>query len=139
MSHLLEKLAVWKGFTALVVGDFMLDQLMYGNADRLAPDSPVPILHVQRTEDRPGGAANVCLDLIAMRANVHALGVVGDDREADLLRSALVAAGVQQGGLVTDATRPTTQALPHRPRSTSAPAEDVPSRSRVSRPARRAR
>ena len=108
MSHLLDKLAAWKGFTALVVGDFMLDQLMYGNADRLAPDSPVPILHVQRTEDRPGGAANVCLDLIAMRASVHALGVVGDDREADLLRSALAASGVQQGGLVTDPARPTT-------------------------------
>lgn len=108
MSHLLEQLAVWKPFTALVVGDFMLDQLMYGNADRLAPDSPVPILHVQRTEDRPGGAANVCLDLIAMRATVHAFGVAGDDREADLLRSALAAAGVGQHGLVTDASRPTT-------------------------------
>lgn len=108
MSHLLDKLAAWKGFTALVVGDFMLDQLMFGNADRLAPDSPVPILHVQRTEDRPGGAANVCLDLIAMKATVHALGVVGDDREADLLRGALAAAGVQQSGVVTDAGRPTT-------------------------------
>lgn len=108
MSHLLEKLAAWSTFNALVVGDFMLDQLMYGHADRLAPDSPVPILHVQRTEDRPGGAANVCLDLVAMRATVHAFGVVGDDREADLLRSALAASGVQQTGIVTDASRPTT-------------------------------
>lgn len=108
MSRLLEQLAAWKPFTAVVVGDFMLDQLVYGNADRLAPDSPVPILHVQRTEDRPGGAANVCLDLVAMRATVHAVGVVGDDREADLLRSALCASGVSVDALVADTSRPTT-------------------------------
>jgi len=86
----------------------MLDQLVYGNADRFSPEAPVPILHVQRTEDRPGGAANVCLDLVAMKGRVHAFGVVGDDREADLLRSALVAAGVDAGGLVADSERPTT-------------------------------
>src|SRR5262249_48332423 len=64
--------------------------------------------HVQRTEDRPGGAANVCLDLVAMKATVHALGVTGDDRDADLLRSALVAARVNADSLVTDGSRPTT-------------------------------
>jgi len=108
MSQLLDTLAAWRPFKALVVGDFMLDQLVYGNADRLSPEAPVPVLHVQRTEDRPGGAANVCLDLIAMRGTVHAFGVVGDDREADLLCSALAAAGVQADGLVADASRPTT-------------------------------
>lgn len=108
MSLLLETLSNWRPFTVLVVGDFMLDQLTFGNADRLSPEAPVPVLHVQRTEHRPGGAANVCLDLIAMRAAVHALGVTGDDREGDLLRSALTAAGVQSDALVTDASRPTT-------------------------------
>lgn len=108
MSHLLDQLAAWKPFTAIVLGDFMLDQLVYGNADRLAPDSPVPILHVQRSEDRPGGAANVCLDLVAMRARVHAMGVVGNDREAGQLSAALEAAGVDATGLVVDPTRPTT-------------------------------
>lgn len=108
MSPLLDTLAAWRPFKALVVGDFMLDQLVYGNADRFSPEAPVPILHVQRTEDRPGGAANVCLDLIAMRGDVHAFGVVGDDREADLLRSALAAAGVRADGLVADPARPTT-------------------------------
>jgi D-beta-D-heptose 7-phosphate kinase/D-beta-D-heptose 1-phosphate adenosyltransferase len=86
----------------------MLDQLTFGNADRLSPEAPVPVLHVQRTEHRPGGAANVCLDLLAMRAAVHAIGVTGDDREGDLLRSALVAAGVEADALVADASRPTT-------------------------------
>ena len=108
MSQLLETLAAWRPFKALVVGDFMLDQLVYGNADRLSPEAPVIVLDVQRTEDRPGGAANVCLDLVAMKGTVHAFGVVGDDREADLLRSALAAAGVQADGLVADPARPTT-------------------------------
>lgn len=108
MSRLLDQLGAWRPFKALVVGDFMLDQLVFGNADRLSPEAPVPVLHVQRTEDRPGGAANVCLDLVAMRGEVHAFGVVGDDREADLLRSGLAAAGVQADGLVADASRPTT-------------------------------
>lgn len=108
MSKLLEHLARWKPFTAVVVGDLMLDQLVYGNADRLSPEAPVPVLHVKRSEDRPGGAANVCLDLLAMRARVQAVGVTGDDREADLLRSALAAAGVGTEALVTDPSRPTT-------------------------------
>ena len=108
MSKLLDRLARWKPFTAIVVGDFMLDQLVFGNADRLSPEAPVPVLHVQRNEDRPGGAANVCLDLVAMRATVQAVGVTGDDREADLLRSALCAAGVNADGLVADGGRPTT-------------------------------
>ena len=108
MSKLLDQLASWRPFTAIVVGDFMLDQLVFGNADRLSPEAPVPVLSVQRTEDRPGGAANVCLDLVAMKATVHALGVTGEDREAELLRTTLVGAGVNADALVSDGTRPTT-------------------------------
>lgn len=108
MDPLLDKLSNWRPFTALVVGDFMLDQLHYGDADRLSADAPVPILHVRRCEDRPGGAANVCLDLVAMKADVLAFGVAGDDHEGGLLRKALSAAGVRPEGLITDATRPTT-------------------------------
>lgn len=108
MSHLLEQLARWRPFTALVVGDFMLDQLVFGSADRLSPEAPVPVLHVHETQDRPGGAANVCLDLVAMKATVFGLGVVGDDRAADLLRSVLTAERVNADGLITDPSRPTT-------------------------------
>lgn len=108
MSTLLDHLSRWRPFTAIVVGDFMLDQLVYGNADRLSPEAPVPVLHVQRSEDRPGGAANVCLDLAAMRGTVHAVGVTGDDRDADLLRSALLTSGIQSDSLIADPARPTT-------------------------------
>jgi D-beta-D-heptose 7-phosphate kinase/D-beta-D-heptose 1-phosphate adenosyltransferase len=108
VDPLLQKLAHWKPFTALVVGDFMLDQLHYGDAERLTNDAPVPVLHVKRCEDRPGGAANVCLDLIAMRGSVKAFGVTGNDAEASLLRKALEREGVDARGVLPASDRPTT-------------------------------
>ncbi len=108
MDTLLSTLADWKPFNAIVVGDFMLDQQLYGNANRLSPDAPVPVLHVTKQENQPGGAANLCLDLIAMHGNVHALGVVGDDSDAQLLTTALNERSVITNGIVPDDSRPTT-------------------------------
>ena len=114
MSGLLSHLDSWKPFTVLVVGDFMLDQLVYGDAERLANDAPVPVMHVQRTEETPGGAANVCMDIAAMGGRVVALGVIGDDSAGRTLEARLHASGVDPSGLVRDAPgsgptgRPTT-------------------------------
>ncbi|MEX2217799.1 MAG: D-glycero-beta-D-manno-heptose 1-phosphate adenylyltransferase [Phycisphaerales bacterium] len=108
MDTLLQHLADWKPFTALVVGDFMLDQHWYGDAERLSADAPVPVLHVRRQEDRPGGAANVCLDLVAMKGRIRAVGVTGPDAEGALLRRLLGGEGVDEASLVADAARPTT-------------------------------
>ncbi len=108
MDTLLGHLARWKPFTAIVVGDFMLDQMLYGDAERLAADAPVPILRVRRAENRAGGAANLCLDLAAMKGRVLAFGVVGDDGDATQLKRELETQGVDVSGIVTDADRPTT-------------------------------
>jgi len=108
MDTLLDALTRWKPFRALVVGDFMLDQHVYGDAERLSADAPVPILHVRRTEHRPGGAANVCLDLVALRAEVIAFGVTGSDAAAADLRASLDSQGVRTRGLIADPGRPTT-------------------------------
>lgn len=109
MNPLLEALAGWKPFSAIVVGDFMLDQLIQGDAERVAADAPVPILHVRGEADsRPGGAANVCLDLVALKGEVHALGVCGSDAVAGVLRRELEREGVGADGLVEDSSRPTT-------------------------------
>lgn len=108
MDQLLSTLADWKPFNAVVVGDFMLDQLLRGAATRLSPDAPVPVLRVSEQLSQPGGAANLALDLIALHARVIALGVTGSDPEADLLRESLTQAGVDSTGLVTDPSRPTT-------------------------------
>ena len=108
MDGLFDRLANWRPFNCLVVGDFMLDQIVRGDAERLTADAPVPILHVREVEEMPGGAANVCLDLAAMHGSVRALGVIGDDAEGRALRELLEQAGVDAGGLVADRGRPTT-------------------------------
>lgn len=108
MDPLLEHLSRWKPFSAVVVGDFMLDQQLYGDAERLAADAPVPVLHIRRRTDNPGGAANVCLDLAAFKGRVTAIGVTGDDATGALLRESLESRGIGTSGLVAEAGRPTT-------------------------------
>lgn len=108
MTTLLAHLSSWKPFRALVLGDFMLDQQLFGDAERLSADAPVPILHVRQRRDNPGGAANVCLDLVALRGHVTALGITGDDATGAALRQALEAQRVDASGLVPDTSRPTT-------------------------------
>ena len=63
----------------LVVGDVMLDRYWFGNVDRISPEAPVPVVHVQRTEERPGGAANVARNVAALGGQATLLSVVGDD------------------------------------------------------------
>jgi len=108
MGSLTESISKIEPFRVLVIGDLMLDELLYGNADRLSNDAPVPVLHVKRSEHRPGGAANVCLNLVAMGASVSVLGVTGKDDDAAKLRSALKSEGVEIEGLIEDESRPTT-------------------------------
>ncbi len=108
MPDLLTHLANWKPFKALVVGDFMLDQQLFGDAERLSADAPVPILHVRNRTDNPGGAANVCLDLTALRGTVTAFGITGDDATGAALRQALESQHINTSGLIADSGRPTT-------------------------------
>jgi rfaE bifunctional protein kinase chain/domain len=63
----------------LVVGDVMLDRYWFGDVNRISPEAPVPVVHVQRTEERPGGAANVARNATALGARCRLLSVVGED------------------------------------------------------------
>ena len=78
----------------LVVGDAMLDRYWFGAVERISPEAPVPVVRVQREEERLGGAANVALGLKALGAQVTLLTVVGDDEPARSLRRLLERAGV---------------------------------------------
>ncbi|MFP4145055.1 MAG: D-glycero-beta-D-manno-heptose 1-phosphate adenylyltransferase [Phycisphaeraceae bacterium] len=106
--ELIDLLDGWQSRRIVVAGDFLLDRYIYGHADRLSPDAPVPVLAVQREEPRPGGAANVCLDLRALRCEVVTLGVIGRDPAGDELRAALEEAGCDTAGLLEADDRPTT-------------------------------
>ena len=78
----------------VVAGDVMLDKYLFGTTRRISPEAPVPIVHVQRTDDRPGGAANVAVNLAALGATTRLIGVVGKDSAADSLESILGARGI---------------------------------------------
>jgi len=91
----------------LVVGDFMLDVYTYGDAVRISPEAPVPVLKIARTEYRCGGAGSVAADLAALGAKAYCIGVTGDDRHGQILREKLEAAGADVTGLFEVPDRPT--------------------------------
>lgn len=91
----------------LVIGDVMLDKFMWGNASRISPEAPVPIISVNKISHSPGGAANVALNLSKLSANVQILGIVGDDNEGAILEDTLLKNGVKTQ-FITDAKISTT-------------------------------
>ena len=91
----------------LVVGDFMLDIYTYGDALRISPEAPVPVLKVTKTEHRCGGAGSVAVDLGALGAVVICVGVIGDDKNGETLTRKLTETGSDVTGLLTVAERPT--------------------------------
>ncbi len=78
----------------LVMGDIMLDRYWYGGTERVSPEAPVPVVKVGQTEDRPGGAANVALNIAALGAGISLLGTIGDDDAGRTLQDILQSAGV---------------------------------------------
>jgi len=96
------------GQRILVLGDVILDWYWWGQASRLSPEAPVPVVRKQRTTLQPGGAGNTAANLAALGARVSLFGVTGLDGHARELEAALGAYGVDTGGLVEDHSRPTT-------------------------------
>ena len=94
----------------LVVGDVMLDRYWFGEVSRISPEAPVPVVHVMRVEERPGGAANVARNAAALGAGVDLLAVVGQDEAGASLARLLEAEGVN-AQLTRDATLNTTVKL----------------------------
>ena len=78
----------------LVVGDVMLDRYWHGATSRISPEAPVPVVRVEEAEDRPGGAANVALNIAALGAHADLVGVTGEDEAATILARRLEAADV---------------------------------------------
>ena len=75
----------------LIVGDVMLDRYWFGEVSRISPEAPVPIVRVERSEERPGGAANVARNAAALGAQVSLLALVGNDEPGERLRGLMKA------------------------------------------------
>ena len=79
----------------LVAGDVMLDRYWFGDVNRISPEAPVPVVLVRRTEERPGGAANVARNITALGGGATLLSVVGEDEAAASLERLLAAERVR--------------------------------------------
>lgn len=94
MQILLDSFTKLHKIRALVIGDFMLDIYVKGDVERISPEAPVPILKVNSQEMRAGGAGNVIMNLLALDADVTALGRIGDDVEGSHIHKILEDNGV---------------------------------------------
>ena len=94
----------------LVAGDVMLDRYWFGDVSRISPEAPVPVVLVKRTDERPGGAANVARNITALGGGANLLAVVGQDEAASSLARLLEGDGVQ-ASLHRDAELSTTVKL----------------------------
>ena len=108
LSRLKSLVPKFKGKKILVVGDLMIDDYIWGNVSRISPEAPIPVVEVHKEESKPGGAANVMLNLAELGAKVYAAGVVGADANAHKLEKDLKKRGISVEGIIEDRKRPTT-------------------------------
>lgn len=92
----------------LIVGDVMIDAYFFGKVDRISPEAPVPVVSVQRKENRLGGAANVALNIQALGAKPILCSVIGNDTEATLFDELLKTTKLTNKGILKSNNRITT-------------------------------
>ncbi len=92
----------------MLVGDVMVDEYIYGDAERLSPEAPVPVVTERYREQRAGGAGNVAAGLATLGANVLCVSVCGDDLQGRQLLDLFAKMGVNTDGILRCPDRPTT-------------------------------
>ncbi len=73
----------------LIVGDVMLDKYWFGEVNRISPEAPVPVVQIKTIEERPGGAANVARNIVALGAHATLISVIGNDEAGDKILTLL--------------------------------------------------
>ena len=110
-SSLIDVVDAFKGKKLMVVGDLLLDHIIRGEVTRISPEAPVPVVWAKHLEENdeymPGGACNVARNLSTLGADVMLVGVVGNDKKADKLKTLLADDKVNVEGVITDKDRPT--------------------------------
>ena len=107
-KQLLKKVTSLGSPKVMVVGDFMLDVYIYGDASRISPEAPVPVLRLHNTHCSCGGAGSVTADLSALGASVICVGVIGRDQNGKTLTKLLKKLRADTSGLMEMNDRPTT-------------------------------
>lgn len=99
------------GLKVLVVGDVMIDAYYFGKVERISPEAPVPVVAVDKKENRLGGAANVAMNLVALGAKPIVCSVVGNDKDGEDLIDLFHQYGVGTSGILKSDNRVTTVKL----------------------------
>ncbi len=94
---------------AMVIGDLMIDEYLWGRVDRISPEAPVPVVAVERENQTLGGAGNVINNLVSMGAKVFAIGTAGTGKAGQAVFSKLKDLGVETSGIISEPDRPTTR------------------------------
>ncbi|GAB4204770.1 MAG: D-glycero-beta-D-manno-heptose-7-phosphate kinase [Bacteroidia bacterium] len=107
-EHIRELFKSFNNLNVLIIGDVMIDNYVFGKVGRLSPEAPVPIVNVYKKEMRPGGAANVALNVQALGANPILCSVIGADAEGIAFLDLLKKQKLSQKGILKSRNRPTT-------------------------------
>ncbi|HSY62551.1 MAG TPA: bifunctional ADP-heptose synthase [Cytophaga sp.] len=99
---------VFRTFNVLIIGDVMIDSYLWGKVERISPEAPVPILQVEKREIRPGGAANVALNVKSLGATPLLCGLVGNDTDGTNFLKILQDNNLPTEGIVSSNDRVTT-------------------------------
>lgn len=108
MNKLLSLTERFAGLQVAVLGDLMLDRYIWGSANRISQEAPVPVVEVTRINAVPGGAANVVRNIIGLGAGAAAFGCIGNDSEGTELFNLLQKAAADTAGIIVDDERLTT-------------------------------
>lgn len=99
----------FKKVRALVIGDLMIDEYLWGSVDRISPEAPVPVVCVEKESHTLGGAGNVINNLVAMGAAVFPIGTVGTGKAGQMVFAKLDELGISTHGIISEPARPTTR------------------------------
>lgn len=102
---------IFEDFTnlkALIVGDVMIDAYYLGKVDRISPEAPVPVVTLNKKENRLGGAANVALNIKSLGATPLLCSVIGNDADSQIFKYLLKENGLDDDGIVSSTERQTT-------------------------------
>ncbi len=98
----------FKGKRILIVGDFILDEYIFGNVERISPEAPVPIVDARDKTVKLGGAANVALNILSLGGIPFLLSVIGNDQNGRKALELMKKLEIKTDGLIVDSKRPTT-------------------------------
>ena len=107
-QEIIEAFSGFSRMRVLIVGDVMVDSYLWGKVDRISPEAPVPVVMLQKRESRPGGAANVALNIQAMGAEAVLCSVIGTDAHSLEFMELMAENRLDPSAIVRSSSRPTT-------------------------------